>query len=92
MALSGMDKVHLNSVAVTGSDGSGSKVSSVGNAGAVVADVKEEPSDIMGSLVNMKKEETFSPNMSPVGFGSIGSIGPSGSNAPDRSDTPGKNF
>jgi len=47
--------------------------------------VKEEPTDVLGSLVNMKKEEreNHSPTMSPVGFGSIG-------NAQDNSATPGK--
>lgn len=36
--------------------------------------IKEEPNvDVLSSLVNMKKEERDkSPNMSPVGFGSIG--------------------
>ncbi|XP_043657353.1 protein BCL9 homolog [Drosophila teissieri] len=45
--------------------------------------VKEEPTDVLGSLVNMKKEEreNHSPTMSPVGFGSIG-------NAQDNSATP----
>ncbi|BFG06762.1 protein BCL9 homolog [Drosophila madeirensis] len=38
--------------------------------------IKEEPADVLTSLVNVKKEENHSPNMSPVGFGSIG--GPSG--------------
>nr|AAL91368.1 legless [Drosophila melanogaster] len=47
--------------------------------------VKEEPTDVLGSLVNMKKEEreNHSPTMSPVGFGSIG-------NAQDNSATPVK--
>lgn len=47
--------------------------------------IKEEPADLLGSLVNMKKEENFSPSMSPVGFGSLGSIG-----VPERSVTPGR--
>ncbi|XP_044251279.1 protein BCL9 homolog [Drosophila takahashii] len=47
--------------------------------------IKEEPSDVLSNLVNMKKEEreNHSPNMSPVGFGSIG-------NAQDSSATPVK--
>lgn len=52
---------------------------------ASTAIIKEEPADLLGSLVNMKKEENFSPSMSPVGFGSLGSIG-----VPERSVTPGK--
>ncbi|KAH8272506.1 hypothetical protein KR044_012142, partial [Drosophila immigrans] len=55
-----------------------------GNKVGSVTAVKEEPTDIIGSLVNMKKEEQFSPNMSPVGFGSIAL---SGSNTMDQSDT-----
>ncbi|EDV90983.1 protein BCL9 homolog [Drosophila grimshawi] len=67
------------------------KVSSVSGCGAVVstvASVKDEPADLLSSLVNMKKEENFSPNMSPVGFGSIGGGG--SSNAIDRAETPVK--
>lgn len=48
------------------------------------ATVKEEPTDLLlgNCLVNMKKEDHFSPSMSPVGFGSIGTT--------DRSVTPGE--
>ncbi|EDV45248.2 uncharacterized protein Dere_GG16448 [Drosophila erecta] len=47
--------------------------------------VKEEPTDVLASLVNMKKEEreNHSPTMSPVGFGSIG-------NGQENSATPVK--
>lgn len=53
--------------------------------GVASTTIKEEPADLLGSLGNMKKEENFSPSMSPVGFGSLGSIG-----APERSVTPSK--
>ncbi|ACY70529.1 hypothetical protein DVIR88_6g0066 [Drosophila virilis] len=69
------------------SGGVGSSNTKVGAAAAANA-VKEEPSDLLGSLGNMKKEDNFSPSMSPVGFGSIG--GPSGNIGPDRSVTPVK--
>ncbi|XP_032311704.1 protein BCL9 homolog isoform X6 [Drosophila ananassae] len=41
---------------------------------AVTGALKEEPADILNSLVNIKKEEreNLSPSISPVGFGSIG--------------------
>ncbi|KAH8269775.1 hypothetical protein KR018_001478 [Drosophila ironensis] len=40
----------------------------------VLVAIKEEPADVLNSLVTMKKEErdNRSPSMSPVGFGSIG--------------------
>ncbi|XP_022217425.2 protein BCL9 homolog [Drosophila obscura] len=47
-----------------------------GSLSAASVAIKEEPADVLTSLVNVKKEENHSPNMSPVGFGSIG--GPSG--------------
>lgn len=52
--------------------------------GVTSTTIKEEPADILG-LVNMKKEDNFSPSMSPVGFGSLGSIG-----VTERSVTPGR--
>ncbi|EDW34872.1 GL18147 [Drosophila persimilis] len=55
--------------------GSGSGPGPGSGLNATVA-IKEEPADVLTSLVNVKKEENHSPNMSPVGFGSIG--GPSG--------------
>ncbi|XP_043069404.1 protein BCL9 homolog isoform X1 [Drosophila bipectinata] len=41
---------------------------------SITGTIKEEPADILNSLVNIKKEEreNLSPSISPVGFGSIG--------------------
>ncbi|ALC48129.1 lgs [Drosophila busckii] len=59
---------------------------SKGSVAVATCAVKEESTDIICNLVNMKKEESFSPNLSPVGFGSICSI--SGSNTgQDQSTT-----
>ncbi|XP_034111828.1 protein BCL9 homolog [Drosophila albomicans] len=83
--MSTMEKVSLNSGGAGGTtNSSGSNNGSSGNQIVSVTTVKEEPSDIIGSLVHMKKEEQFSPNMSPVGFGSIA---PSANTAIDQSET-----
>ncbi|XP_023162414.2 protein BCL9 homolog isoform X2 [Drosophila hydei] len=91
-ASSALDKVNQNSlnsstvVNNSNTKGAPAPASAVAAAaaGATEPVVKEEPTDILlGScLVNMKKEDHFSPSMSPVGFGSIG--------ATDRSVTPVK--
>ncbi|XP_030379735.1 protein BCL9 homolog [Scaptodrosophila lebanonensis] len=89
------DKSNSSSSSSGGNGGSGSGAGGNGGSnvkGAVAGTlanvtVKEEPTDILGSFVNLKKEENLSPNMSPVGFGSIG--GPPGS-VQDRSVTPVK--
>ncbi|XP_050742973.1 protein BCL9 homolog [Drosophila biarmipes] len=56
---------------IASGSGCGTGSSSALSVGIVI---KEEPSDVLSNLVNMKKEEreNHSPNMSPVGFGSIG--------------------
>ncbi|XP_043069410.1 protein BCL9 homolog isoform X5 [Drosophila bipectinata] len=52
---------------------------------SITGTIKEEPADILNSLVNIKKEEreNLSPSISPVGFGSIGL---------DNSNTSGDNI